>query len=122
MLLGVDVGGTFTDAALLDGERLHTAKVPSTPDDQSRGVIAAVDERAAAGPPPGVSQPDPRRRTPAPPREALPGLHVSASHDVLPPFRDYARCAATAIDASRSPRLGRYLTSLAGASTDRGLT
>ena len=27
MLLGVDVGGTFTDAALLDGERLHTAKV-----------------------------------------------------------------------------------------------
>src|ERR671910_744347 len=44
MLLGVDVGGTFTDAALLDGERLHTAKVPSTPDDQSRGVIAAIDE------------------------------------------------------------------------------
>ena len=33
MLLGVDVGGTFTDAALLDGERLHTAKVPSTPQD-----------------------------------------------------------------------------------------
>ena len=44
MLLGVDVGGTFTDAALLDGERLHTAKVPSTPDDQSRGVIAAIDQ------------------------------------------------------------------------------
>src|SRR4030081_2316189 len=44
MLLGVDVGGTFTDAALLDGDRLHTAKVPSTPEDQSRGVIAAVDE------------------------------------------------------------------------------
>jgi N-methylhydantoinase A len=44
MLLGVDVGGTFTDAALLDGDRLHTAKVPSTPEDQSRGVISAVDE------------------------------------------------------------------------------
>jgi N-methylhydantoinase A len=44
MLLGVDVGGTFTDAALLDGEILHTAKVPSTPEDQSRGVIAAVEE------------------------------------------------------------------------------
>jgi N-methylhydantoinase A len=53
MLLGVDVGGTFTDAALLDGETLHTAKVPSTPDDQSRGVIAAVEEvlrRASAEP------------------------------------------------------------------------
>src|SRR3954454_144522 len=43
MLLGVDVGGTFTDAALLDGERLITAKAPSTPKDQSRGVIEAVN-------------------------------------------------------------------------------
>jgi len=44
MLLGVDVGGTFTDAALLDDERLHTAKVPTTPEDQSRGVMSAVEE------------------------------------------------------------------------------
>jgi N-methylhydantoinase A len=43
MLLGVDVGGTFTDAALLDGERLVTAKSPSTPRDQSEGVLAAID-------------------------------------------------------------------------------
>src|SRR5436189_2665720 len=42
MLLGVHVGGTFTDAALLDGDRLVTAKAPTTPDDQSRGVIDAV--------------------------------------------------------------------------------
>src|SRR5436190_10117046 len=42
MLLGVDVGGTFTDAALLDGDRLVTAKAPTTPDDQSRGVVDAV--------------------------------------------------------------------------------
>jgi N-methylhydantoinase A len=51
MLLGVDVGGTFTDAALLDGDRLVTAKAPTTPDDQSEGVIAAVTaalERAGA--------------------------------------------------------------------------
>src|SRR5438128_4604465 len=51
MLLGVDVGGTFTDAALLDRDRLVTAKVPSTPGDQSEGVIAAVEaalERAGA--------------------------------------------------------------------------
>ena len=53
MLLGVDVGGTFTDAVLFDGEELHTAKVPSTPRDQSQGVMAAVDEvlgAAAANP------------------------------------------------------------------------
>src|ERR687887_1197351 len=53
MLLGVDVGGTFTDAALFDGRSLHTAKAPTTPDDQSRGVIAAVEaalEHAGADP------------------------------------------------------------------------
>ena len=43
MLLGVDVGGTFTDAVLAVGDRLVTAKAPSTPDDQSRGVMAAID-------------------------------------------------------------------------------
>jgi N-methylhydantoinase A len=44
VLLGVDVGGTFTDAVLFDGEELHTAKLPTTPEDQSRGVVAAVEE------------------------------------------------------------------------------
>src|SRR3954453_15129102 len=43
MVLGVDVGGTFTDAALLDGERLISAKAPSTPEDQSEGVLEAVE-------------------------------------------------------------------------------
>src|SRR3954468_21237233 len=42
MLLGVDVGGTFTDAALLTPSGLVTAKAPSTPDDQSEGVLEAV--------------------------------------------------------------------------------
>src|SRR5437868_7328218 len=42
MLLGVDVGGTFTDAALLTPDGLVTAKAPSTPRDQSEGVLAAV--------------------------------------------------------------------------------
>ncbi|HEV3047176.1 MAG TPA: hydantoinase/oxoprolinase family protein [Solirubrobacteraceae bacterium] len=43
MLLGVDVGGTFTDAVLLDADgAVHTAKVPSTPADQSQAVLEAV--------------------------------------------------------------------------------
>ena len=41
--VGVDVGGTFTDAVLAGDGYLHTAKVPTTPEDQSRGVLAAVD-------------------------------------------------------------------------------
>jgi N-methylhydantoinase A len=54
MLLGVDVGGTFTDAVLVDGDGVvRTAKVPSTPAEQSRGVLAAIDTvlaRAGAQP------------------------------------------------------------------------
>ncbi|HEY2653307.1 MAG TPA: hydantoinase/oxoprolinase family protein [Solirubrobacteraceae bacterium] len=43
MLLGVDVGGTFTDAVLAFDGQLVTAKAPTTPRDQSEGVIAAVE-------------------------------------------------------------------------------
>src|SRR3954468_2457634 len=228
MLLGVDVGGTFTDAALLDGEVLHTAKVPSTPGDQSRGVITAVEEvlrRAEAEPadietfthgmtvgtnalleergaraalvatkgfsdlleigrqdPPSLYHPchpkprplvdpdlrfeaaerigaesvieelsegavsdlvdrlgesdadsvavcllfafrDPahERRIAKALREALPELHVSASHEVLPAFREYERFSTTVIDAYLSPLLGRYLGNLATACRERGL-
>jgi N-methylhydantoinase A len=228
MLLGVDVGGTFTDAALLDGERLHTAKVPSTPDDQSRGVIEAVElllrrldrepsqvagfthgmtvgtnalleERGArtalvatrgfadvleigrqnrpslyhpcrarprplvdrelrleaaerigaAGPVAELSDeeieglverarssgaesiavcllfsfrdPSHEQRIASALREALPDVHVSASHEVLPAFREYERFSTTVIDAYLSPLLGRYLTSLTAACRDRGL-
>jgi N-methylhydantoinase A len=228
MLLGVDVGGTFTDAALLDGERLHTAKVPSTPKDQSLGVMAAVEavlERASAstadldtfthGMTVGTNalleergartaliatrgfadlldigrqnrpslyrpcQPRPaaladrelrfeaderigdegviqaldrteidrlvaavggsgaesvaicllfafrdgshEARIASALREALPELHVSASHQVLPQFREYERCSTTVIDAYLSPLLGRYLGRLADACSERGI-
>jgi N-methylhydantoinase A len=54
VILGVDVGGTFTDAALLAGDRLVTGKSPTTPDDQSQGVMDAVEEAlSAAGAAPG---------------------------------------------------------------------
>src|SRR6476661_2859980 len=228
MLLGVDVGGTFTDAVLFDGESLHTAKLPTTPDDQSRGVIAAVEavlERAGAtGPdveafahgmtvgtnalleergartalvatrgfadileigrqdrpdlyrlcapkpaplverdlrfeaaerigPGGVIEPlgpeEPARLASAlresgaesvaicllfsslDPcheralaehlRRELPGVHVSASNEVLPRFREYERCSTTAIDAYLSPLLGRYLGRLGEAAAAAGL-
>ena len=48
MILGVDVGGTFTDAVLLGDERLITGKSPTTPDDQSEGVMNAVNEALEA--------------------------------------------------------------------------
>ncbi len=47
--LGVDVGGTFTDLLLINEATgvVHTAKVPSTPDDSSRGVLAGVSRVCA---------------------------------------------------------------------------
>ena len=41
--VGVDVGGTFTDLVALSGGRVVTAKVPSTPRDQSEGVMRALE-------------------------------------------------------------------------------
>jgi N-methylhydantoinase A len=42
--LGVDVGGTFTDLLLIDEDsgKTFTAKVPSTPQDSSIGVLNGV--------------------------------------------------------------------------------
>ena len=228
MLLGVDVGGTFTDAVLLDGGAVHTAKVPTTPREESAGVMLAVEtvlERAGAAPsdvdalahgmtvgtnalleergartalvatkgfadlleigrqerpslyrlcapkpaplveaelrfeaaerigPEGVVEPlaeeeaerlaaaigeggaesvaicllfsylDPahEQRVAAALRSRLPEVHVSASHEVLPRFREYERCSTTVIDAYLSPLLGHYLTQLGEAATDAGL-
>ena len=54
--LGVDVGGTFTDAACWDGRRLHVRKLPSTPPDFQDGVLTACDYFAKRG----AVEPDPR--------------------------------------------------------------
>ncbi|RAI02520.1 5-oxoprolinase [Acuticoccus sediminis] len=46
LLLGIDIGGTFTDIVALDtatGQRWST-KTPTTPHDQSEGFIAGVDK------------------------------------------------------------------------------
>ena len=45
-LIGVDVGGTFTDLVLTDTirQQTHIHKVPTTPDDPSEGVLRAIVE------------------------------------------------------------------------------
>ncbi|MHB1312281.1 MAG: hydantoinase/oxoprolinase family protein [Gemmatimonadaceae bacterium] len=49
LVVGIDVGGTFTDLAAIDAEgAVVTRKVLSTPRDQSEGVAAALDALGAA--------------------------------------------------------------------------
>ena len=45
-IVGVDVGGTFTDLIVIDEETggVAIAKVPSTPENQAFGVLAAINE------------------------------------------------------------------------------
>ena len=49
-IIGVDVGGTFTDLILLDAatDEVRIAKVPSTPENQAFGVLAAIESTGAS--------------------------------------------------------------------------
>jgi len=46
--LGIDIGGTFTDLQVFDGRtgRFGSVKTPTTPEDPSIGLMAAIDEAA----------------------------------------------------------------------------
>lgn len=49
-LVGIDVGGTFTDLCAWDGRALRRAKVPTTPDDLTSGVRAGLAALGLSGP------------------------------------------------------------------------
>ena len=214
-ILGVDVGGTFTDAVLFDGGTLRTAKVP-TAAKQEESVLAAARavgamdvERFAHGTtvatnallerrgartafvgnagfehllhlrrqtrahlyrlcapqpeplvplerchgvqgrlgPDGELEPldlstlpdigdaeavavcllfafrDPRHESTVADELRLrhPGVHVVASHEVAPEFREYDRASTTTADAYLAPVSARYLRALAGAAHEGGL-
>ena len=214
-ILGVDVGGTFTDAVLFDGDGIRTAKVP-TAERQEDSVLAAARavgaegvERFAHGTtvvtnallerrgartafvgndgfahllhlrrqtrahlyrlcepqpeplvpldrcygvcgrlgPDGELEPldlstlpdvgdveavavcllfafrDPGHEAAvaAELRSRHPGVHVVASHEVAPEFREYERASTTAADAYLAPVAARYLRGLAAAAKSGGL-
>ena len=54
-------------------------------------------------------------------RRRHPGVHVVASHEVAPEFREYERASTTAADAYLAPVAGRYLHALAAAAAANGL-
>jgi len=215
-ILGVDVGGTFTDAVLVEEGRIRTAKVPTAPR-QEESVVAAARavgadtgltrfahgttvatnallerrgarvayvgnagfehllhlrrqtrahlyrlcaehpeplvplerchgvrgrlgpegelERLELGSLPDVGDaeavavcllfafrdPAHEREVAAELRRRHPGVHVVASHEVAPEFREYERASTTAADAYLAPIAARYLRALACAAAEVGL-
>src|SRR6202012_601496 len=53
--------------------------------------------------------------------KALPGAHVSLSHEVVGTFREYERAATTEIDAALSPLLAGYLRRLVDSAREADL-
>ncbi len=48
--VGIDVGGTFTDVAMIDAQgRVRVAKAATTPADPAQGVLAALESGAQEG-------------------------------------------------------------------------
>jgi len=43
VIVGIDTGGTFTDFALLERARLTLLKIPSTPGDPARAIVAGLE-------------------------------------------------------------------------------
>jgi len=54
-------------------------------------------------------------------RRRHPGVHVVASHELAPEFREYERASTTAADAYLAPVAARYLQALAVAAAEAGL-
>jgi N-methylhydantoinase A len=66
ILVGADTGGTFTDLVLVHRDGIRIWKVPSTPDDFSRGVLQGLGHLLASD----------ERETPVP-REGVELVHAS---------------------------------------------
>ena len=51
ILIGVDIGGTFTDAVAIAGQKIYVAKVSSNPSNPVAAVMSAVDALGLPGSP-----------------------------------------------------------------------
>ncbi|HEY7685571.1 MAG TPA: hydantoinase/oxoprolinase family protein [Gemmatimonadales bacterium] len=64
--------------------------------------------------------PEHERRLTAALRAALPGVPIAASHEVLPLFREFERCATTTAEAYLRPLVAAYVKRAAAAGSARG--
>ncbi len=137
VLIGVDVGGTFTDAVVIVGAERHRAKSPSTYPEIGNGVLAACKLAAEAA---GryladeaqvesiavsflwsfLNQ-DHEREAARLLRESLPGMPVSAGVELRPVIREYERTTLAVLNAYAKGAY-RGVDRLAETLRDAGLT
>jgi N-methylhydantoinase A len=94
-------------------------------DDEVTRVVAAVQRLA----PEAVAvallfafrHPQHEERLAAALREALPGIPIAPSHEVLPVFREFERASTTTVEAYLRPRVSAYLERLEGDMRQRGV-
>ena len=81
--IGIDIGGTFTDSCWRDDGHVRNAKVPSTPDDYSRGIATAPSRSSrSSGSTHRRSQASStRRRSPPTPSSSYKGARTGAPDD-----------------------------------------
>jgi N-methylhydantoinase A len=103
------VGGRLGPAGEL--EPLDLASLPELADAESVAVCLLFSFR----------DPSHERAVAAELRRRHPGLHVVASHEVAPEFREYERASTTVADAYLGPAAARYLRALAAAAAEAGL-
>ncbi|HWC74329.1 MAG TPA: hydantoinase/oxoprolinase family protein, partial [Gemmatimonadales bacterium] len=65
--------------------------------------------------------PDHERRLATALRHAFPGVPVTASHEVLPVFREYERTSTTTAEAYLRPKVGSYIAKTAAAAKAHGV-
>lgn len=90
--------------------------VPLDPGELERALeaaFAAEPEAVAVCLLHSYAAPEHERRLAAGARGRSPGVFVTASHEVLPEFREYERCSTTVVNAYVGPVMSRYLGELA---------
>src|SRR5438128_1787493 len=113
--LGIDVGGTFTDFALVDdGGHVTEVKTPSTPTNPGEAMQKGLEQLArslgAVRLAWSLYHGEHGRLIGRFVADARPGVYLSLSVDVAPQIREYDRVSTTVLNAYVGPRLSRYLT------------
>src|SRR5438045_3261642 len=116
LIVGIDVGGTFTDLFRFDSSArtFTTAKVPSRRGDEASGFINGL--RALGGLfHNAYANAENERAALKAVREVWPNDYVTASHEVLSEIREFERASTAALNAYLQPVVASYIAKLESA-------